>query len=138
MKDITAQDLTDEEKTKLNPESETFLGQQILRIIDLLWMENLENLESLREAVNLRAYGQHEPLVEYRRESYRLFKELQANFRNLALEITSKVLANPVISLPEQKLGSPASANAATDKKLNRNDPCWCGSGKNIKKCHGV
>ena len=88
MKDITAQDLTDEEKTKLNPESETFLGQQILRIIDLLWMENLENLESLREAVNLRAYGQHEPLVEYRRESYRLFKELQANFRNLALEIT--------------------------------------------------
>ncbi|MEK7573973.1 MAG: preprotein translocase subunit SecA, partial [Patescibacteria group bacterium] len=144
LKDITAQDLTDEEKTKLNPESETFLGQQILRIIDLLWMENLENLESLREAVNLRAYGQHEPLVEYRRESYRLFKELQANFRNLALEITSKVLASPVISLPEQKLGSPASANAMTDKKLNRNDPCWCGA-KNpdgtpikYKKCHGA
>ncbi|MEK7624616.1 MAG: preprotein translocase subunit SecA [Patescibacteria group bacterium] len=138
LKEITAQDLSDEQKIKLNPESETFLGQQILRIMDLLWMENLENLESLREAVGLRAYGQHEPLVEYRRESYRLFKEFQANFRNLTLEITSKVLANPVISSPEQKLSSPASANATTDKKLNRNDPCWCGSGKKYKKCHGV
>ena len=137
LKEITAQELSDEEKTKLNPELEIFLGQQILRIMDLLWMENLENLESLRETVNLRAYGQHEPLVEYRQESYRLFKEFQANFRNLASETISKILANPITISPEQKIDSSASANALTDKKLNRNDPCWCGSGKKYKKCHG-
>src|SRR3989338_4670256 len=143
LKEITAQELSDEEKTKLNPELEIFLGQQILRIMDLLWMENLENLESLRETVNLRAYGQHEPLVEYRQESYRLFKEFQANFRNLASETISKILANPITISPERKIGSPASANALTDKKLNRNDPCWCGAkhldGRSVKykHCHG-
>ena len=82
--------------------------------------------------------GQHEPLVEYRQESYRLFKEFQANFRNLASETISKILANPIIISPERKIDSSASANALTDKKLNRNDPCWCGSGKKYKKCHGV
>ena len=143
LKEITAQELSDEEKTKLNPELEIFLGQQILRIMDLLWMENLENLESLRETVNLRAYGQHEPLVEYRQESYRLFKEFQANFRNLASETISKILANPITISPEQKIDSSASANAITDKKLNRNDPCWCGAkhldGRSVKykHCHG-
>ena len=131
-KEITGKDLTDEEKTKLNHELETFLGQQILRIMDLLWMENLENLESLREAVSLRAYGQHEPIVEYRQESYRLFKGFQTNFQNLVSEITSQILANPVVITP-----SAPTQTAEPPRKIGRNDPCWCGSGKKYKKCHG-
>ncbi len=131
-KEITGKDLTDEEKTKLNPELETFLGQQILRIMDLLWMENLENLESLREAVSLRAYGQHEPIVEYRQESYRLFKGFQTNFQNLVSEITSQILANPIVITP-----SAPTQTAEPPRKIGRNDPCWCGSGKKYKKCHG-
>ena len=139
-KEITGKDLTDEEKTKLSPELETFLGQQILRIMDLLWMENLENLESLREAVNLRAYGQHEPIVEYRQESYRLFKEFQGNFQNLVLDITCKILANPVVITPN----APAQNQAAEPpRKIGRNDPCWCEAKKpdgtpiKYKYCHG-
>jgi preprotein translocase subunit SecA len=136
-KEITGKDLSEEEKTKLNHDLETFLGQQLLRILDLLWMENLENLESLREAVWLRAYGQHEPIVEYRQESYRLFKNFQANFQNLVSGITSQILANP-----PQKIGLPAEA-PRSGAKVGRNDPCWCGAKKadgtpiKYKKCHG-
>jgi preprotein translocase subunit SecA len=136
-KEITSKDLTDEQKSKLNSELEIFLGQQILRIMDLLWMENLENLESLREAVSLRAYGQHEPIVEYRQESYRLFKDFQNNFQNLVLDVTCQILANPMIITPSGKIGSPAEAPPG-GAKVGRNDPCWCGSGKKYKKCHGV
>jgi preprotein translocase subunit SecA len=113
-------------------ELETFLGQQMLRILDLLWMGNLENLEALRESVNLRAYGQHEPLVEYRQESYRLFKNLQADFKNLVSEMTTQILANP----PEIKPSAPAQS-IEPGKRVGRNDPCPCGSGKKYKKCHG-
>jgi preprotein translocase subunit SecA len=133
------EELTPEQNAKLNPESKTFLGQQMLRIIDLLWMGNLENLEALREAVNLRAYGQHEPLVEYRQESYRLFKTLQADFKNLVSQMTAQILVHP----PEIKPSTPAQSIEPT-KKLGRNDPCWCGAkdsktGKPIKykRCHG-
>ena len=132
-KEITAKDLTNEQKSKLSPELEIFLGQQILRIMDLLWMENLENLESLREAVNLRAYGQHEPIVEYRQESYRLFKDFQANFQNLVLDVTCQILANPVVITPS----APTPPPDDTHKNIGRNDPCWCGSGIKYKKCHG-
>lgn len=131
-KEITNKELSPEQKTKLTRELEAFLGQQILRIIDLLWMGNLENLEALREAVNLRAYGQHEPLVEYRQESYRLFKTLQADFQNLVSEMTSQILANPVMIKPSAPVQF-----AEPSKKIGRNEPCWCGSGKKFKKCHG-
>ncbi|MFA5083970.1 MAG: preprotein translocase subunit SecA [Candidatus Paceibacterota bacterium] len=132
-KETTNKDLTDEEKTKLNPDLKVFLGQQMLRVMDLLWMENLDNLESLRESVSLRAYGQHEPIVEYRQESYRLFKIFQANFQHLVSEITSQILANPGIITK----AAPAQQTAESSKKIGRNDPCWCGSGKKFKKCHG-
>jgi len=133
-KEVANKDLTNEEKTKLNPQLEAFLGQQILRVMDLLWMENLENLEALRESVNLRAYGQHEPIVEYRQESYRLFKNFQANFQHLVSEVTSRILANPGNIGINQRADQHESAS---NKKIGRNDPCWCGSGKKYKKCHG-
>jgi len=133
-REITNKDLSPEEKTKLTPELENYLGQQMLRIIDLLWMENLESLEALRETVSLRAYGQHEPLVEYRQESYRLFKNFQANFRNLVSGTTSQILANPANISINQRTNQ---SESASNKKIGRNDPCWCGSGKKYKRCHG-
>ena len=53
---------------------------QLLGILDMLWMNNLDDLESLSQSVALRAYGQHDPLVEYRQESHRLFKNFWANY----------------------------------------------------------
>jgi len=142
LKEIANKDLTDEEDSKLSPEFKTFLGQQVLKVMDLLWMENLENLEALREAVNLRAYGQHEPLVEYRQESFRLFKEFQANFQNLTAEVISKILTNPAPVMPTIT-SAPTPPPPDAHKDINRNDPCWCGAKKpdgtpvKYKHCHG-
>ena len=107
----------------------------VLRNIDTLWMDHLENMEHLRDSVRLRAYGQHDPLIEYKNEGRKMFDGLlEALDRNIATTIF-KVGARsahenttpPVINL---------SASSHKDK-VGRNDPCPCGSGKKFKKCHG-
>jgi len=107
-------------------------------MLDILWMNHLENLEALRESVGMRAYGQKEPLVEYRRESYIMFKEMIANFEEWLRqtrintdEKTDKHGLNPV-KIENSKLKVENFHN-----KVGRNDPCPCGSGKKYKKCHG-
>ncbi len=98
-------------------------------------MNHLEGLESLRESVGIRAYGQHDPLIEYRRESHILYKEMMANFDKWLEENKEKIeemQKNP--PAPESNL---KPAGAVSNKKIGRNDPCWCGSGKKYKKCHG-
>jgi len=68
----------------LNDNSKKMLGQRILSILDMFWMNHLENLEALHESVRIRAYGQRDPLVEYKREAHQLFKEMLANFTKLS------------------------------------------------------
>jgi len=67
---------------KLNEQQKKIVGQRILSILDMLWMNHLENLEALHESVRIRAYGQKDPLVEYKHEAYQLFKELLSSFEN--------------------------------------------------------
>jgi preprotein translocase subunit SecA len=109
----------------------------MLQIIDTLWMEHLDMMEHLRSSVNLRAYGQRDPLVEYKKEGLRAFKSLEATLRNeLILFIENidgffaaqQAQANfvPIIPRIEGEEGS---------GKIGRNDPCPCGSGKKWKKC---
>ena len=108
----------------------------VLRNIDTLWMDHLENMEHLRDSVRLRAYGQHDPLIEYKNEGRKMFDELlEALDRNIATTIfkvgvrpAHENAAPPVINL---------SASSHKDK-VGRNDPCPCGSKKKYKRCHGV
>ncbi len=107
---------------------------QILSLLDVLWMNYLEDVEALRESVGMRAYGQHEPLVEFRRDSHILFKQMLENFEKLKEEQEARMKTQPG---PE-----PATVDAifspdavAVDNKIGRNDPCLCGSGKKWKKC---
>ncbi len=72
---------------KLPAEKFEVIFRNILNVLDLLWMTHLEKLEHLRESTALRAYGQREPLVEYRKECYYSFKELQNNLKNLVQQI---------------------------------------------------
>ncbi len=108
--------------------------QQLISVIDFLWMNHLEDIEALVESVRIRAYGQHDPLVEYRRDSYKLFKEMEANFEAwvfsniFKLEPKEGELSVSQTEAPKQIL--------VTDGKIGRNDPCPCGSGKKYKKCH--
>jgi len=118
------------------------IGTSILSILDMLWMNHLENLEALREAVGMRAYGQHEPLVEYRRESHLLFRNLFAGFENYLKENFDRIVEiNTAESTAEQPIVH--FEQKSIKKKLSRNDPCWCGAkhpdGRPVKykKCHG-
>jgi len=106
---------------------------QIFGMLDALWMSHLENMEALRESVRLRAYGQHDPLVEYRRESNMMYKEMTANFEKWMEENKDKIEEN-LKFLPTDRHGKIENFQS---NKIGRNDPCYCGSGKKYKKCHG-
>lgn len=117
----------------------------VLSMLDILWMNYLEDVEALREAVGMRAYGQHEPLVEFRRESHIIFNEMLDNFEKWTkeLEVKAEDADNKQMVAENQK---PIKAvfnpdinkyESASGKKVGRNEPCPCGSGKKYKKCHG-
>lgn len=130
-----------------------------LQVMDMFWVEHLEMMDYLRSSVNLRAYGQHDPLVEYKKEGLRLFKEMEEAIENMIAENLKKLLVGGLTSQisdvqsqalritnnnstsplapplakgrGEKNIGLPSGALA----KLGRNDPCPCGSGKKYKKC---
>lgn len=131
--------------------------------IDHLWMDHIDHIDDLREGVTLRAYGQRDPLVEFKNEAYNLFENLVGKidselshriFRigvaapqseiplnlareNLDTSDTTGLVGDAAVTARE---GVPAfsssSANGQALKKLGRNDPCWCKSGKKWKHCH--
>jgi len=121
-----------------------------LYVTDTLWVEHLETMEYTRSSVNLRAYGQREPLVEYKKEGLRLFKEMEMNFRDkvasLINTINVDVKDEPEQEIEEKKPELILSTNGGEEgsktnrreaPKVGRNDPCPCGSGKKYKHCCG-
>jgi preprotein translocase subunit SecA len=103
-----------------------------LRSLDMLWIEHLENMESLRESVRLRAYGQRDPLVEYKKESHVMFKDLLDNFENILINSIMRAEINLNLKTEEKR-----QTITPGTKEIGRNDPCPCGSGKKYKKCCG-
>jgi preprotein translocase subunit SecA len=102
-----------------------------LRTLDMLWMNHLEEMEMLRDAVRLRAYGQQDPLVEYKTEGHKTFQKLLEVLESSIIDtlLKASLKAQPA---PPQKTGEVKPLQT-----VNRNDPCPCGSGKKYKKCHG-
>jgi len=124
----------------------------LLRSIDDLWIEHLEAMEHLRHGVNLQGYGQRDPLVEYKKEAYRLFHTFLASVNERVARTIFKIhIAKETAEHAMRSLGSPlvdlqatsypptgkAGKLQASSPKVGRNDPCPCGSGKKYKKCHG-
>jgi preprotein translocase subunit SecA len=116
----------------------------MLRNIDMLWMEHLDSMDSLRDGIGLQGYGQKDPLVEYKKESSRMFQSLLGRTEENVLSAIFKVqIVKKVESPMENKNistsgGSEDSGGASTPesvKKIGRNDPCPCGSGRKYKKC---
>ena len=123
----------------------------MLQAIDMYWVDHLEMMDYLRGSVNLRAYGQRDPLVEYKREGLKLFKEMQEAIDAQILSLLPHIGAG-AYQAEEEKLketqrhmkvaGAEGKADNATvasknNNEVGRNDPCPCGSGKKYKKCHG-
>lgn len=112
-----------------------------LRIIDLLWMEHIEAMEYMRSSVRLRAYGQRDPLIEYKNEGARMFKillsQIDLEIENLskAMEENAKNVKSSVFNIKPSAINN---QQLATSNQVGRNDPCPCGSGRKYKKCHGA
>ena len=119
-------------------EKETQIGSEnmrqvekivMLRTIDMLWMEHLDNMEHLKDSVRLRAYGHLDPLVEYKNEGHRLFQKLLENIESNTAGMIYKVSLAPLDRHSER--------SEESRRKISRNSPCPCGSRKKYKKCHG-
>jgi preprotein translocase subunit SecA len=134
----------------------------LLQMIDRAWKNHLYDLDHLKKSIGLRAYGQKDPKIEYQRESFALFEAMLSRIREQAVEYIFHIQAPripPPVPLPPApakdavpeangkqapakpqpppsllKKGAPTPAEL---EKLGRNDPCFCGSGKKYKKCHG-
>lgn len=118
---------------------------------DTLWVEHLETMEYTRSSVNLRAYGQREPLIEYKKEGLRLFKEMEALFREQVVSLIKTMNdqagnqpqtieeSKPelILNAPDDTGNIPRQGSLKNGPKIGRNDPCSCGSGKKYKNCHG-
>ncbi|MGN1059413.1 MAG: SEC-C metal-binding domain-containing protein, partial [Clostridia bacterium] len=109
------------------------------------WMDHIDDMDQLRNGINLRAYAQRDPVVEFKFEGYNMFEEMIAAIR----EDTIKYLFHARIEAPpERKMAAePIRAGLAGEEekkpvqkteKVGRNDPCPCGSGKKYKKCCGA
>ena len=108
-----------------------------LQSLDNIWMEHLDTMSHLRDSVNLRGYGQRDPLVEYKREGFELFRQAQAaiesNIAHSIFKVGISLQPQPV-QMQSQPVDAP-EAFTADGKEIGRNDPCPCGSGKKWKKC---
>ena len=161
----------------------------MLQIVDQQWKDHLYSLDHLKEGIGLRGYGQRDPLVEYKKESFALFQDMRRrieeevvkylwwlrpvvehgeatlaaparpaprkpaalNYNNPAQErpsVFNQPAAAPPAGAPQDLTQERAPARVGGDDviktvkrdepKIGRNDPCWCGSGKKFKKCHGA
>ncbi len=139
----------------------------VLSVIDEKWKDHLREMDDLKEGIGLRAYGQKDPLVEYKREAFELFLDLLAQIRDEILQFAFKFFPEAPEEIKEKKPKSPIkrlrtikdnvtnmglspvseSSEQAANRgkqqpikvavKVGRNDPCPCGSGKKYKHCHG-
>jgi preprotein translocase subunit SecA len=122
----------------------------ILDMIDTLWKEHLLNMDHLKEGIGLRGYAQQDPLVEYKKEGFEMFMEMVDRIKMDTLERLSKVqvvqqeaVAHETRRRPQKIVmnrgeGDEPKTPVKSEKKIGRNDPCPCGSGKKYKKCHGA
>ncbi len=122
-----------------------------LRSIDTLWIEHLDGMQRLRTGIGLRGYGQRDPLVEYKKESYQMFNTLMASIQNQVVYGIYKLVQAQALAVksPLERKGVTMSGAAKTmgnsnstvsqsqvkSDKIGRNDPCPCGSGLKYKKC---
>ena len=103
-----------------------------LQMLDFLWRSHLQYLEHLRQVIGLRSYGQKDPLAEFRREAFELFENLLFKVKTE----TIKFLMNLKVVI-EKKEEQTKNIPVEKKKKISRNDPCTCGSGKKYKHCCG-
>lgn len=148
-------DLLREETIKAYDKREEELGPEVmrslerivlLRTVDSKWMQHIDAMDDLKQGIGLRAYGQRNPLVEYKFEGYEMFQNMIKSIRE---EVVKLIFRVQIVSKLEQKAvavsqeaaqageGEQKKKPVKKEKKIGRNAPCPCGSGKKYKKCCG-
>ena len=137
-----AEQAYDDKEATLGPELMRQLERLLmLRAVDTRWVRHLTDLDELREGIGLRAYGQQDPLVAYKREAHEMYQDLVAA---VSQDVVSSIYHAQIMTRPpvpirqmQTNRGDGSAPQTAHSKKtLGRNDPCWCGSGKKYKVCH--
>ncbi|WP_130869830.1 preprotein translocase subunit SecA [Intestinimonas massiliensis (ex Afouda et al. 2020)] len=150
-------DLLQQRATAVYTRKEQELGEPLmrelervmmLRVVDEYWMDNIDAMQELRQGIGLRAYGQNDPVVEYKREGYEMFERMIAAIQEETLrriflariQVGSTVKRERVAKVTGESAGADGTVKkqpVKKGKKPGRNDPCPCGSGKKYKKCCG-
>ncbi|MEA4963344.1 preprotein translocase subunit SecA [Lutispora sp.] len=116
----------------------------LLKVVDSKWMDHLDAMDQLRDGINLRAFGQQDPVQAYQIEGYDMFLELIKNIRQETIKYIYSVNVNRIPQ--REQVAEEVSTNqeqsggykpVVKEEKIGRNDPCPCGSGKKYKKCCG-
>ena len=136
---------------ELGAETLRYLEKVImLQVVDSQWKDHLLSMDHLKEGIGLRGYGQRDPLVEYKKEAFEIFSEMSGRItsevlnRLFKIQIAREEDARRKIILKPAKVqyntsgGGEKPQTVVKDKKIGRNDPCICGSGKKYKKCCGI
>ena len=155
---LTQDELTDQLLEKLQDaysRKEQQLGETImreaervitLRVVDEYWMDHIDAMSDLRQGIVLRAYGQTDPVIEYKREGFDMFEDMISSIREEIVRRLLLVQLKPQEELKREKVAKVTSEGGSGDKtvkaqpvtkkaKVGRNDPCPCGSGKKYKQC---
>ena len=137
-----------EEKEAEFPEPEQLRELErvvLLKCIDSKWMDHIDDMEQLRQGVGLQAYGQRDPLVEYKMSGYEMFDEMTQNIREETVRLLFHIKIEQKVEREQQAKITGTNKDDSLPKgpvkrenaKVYPNDPCPCGSGKKYKKCCG-
>ncbi|EIV99069.1 preprotein translocase, SecA subunit [Thermoanaerobacter siderophilus SR4] len=115
----------------------------LLRVVDTKWMDHIDEMDQLRQGIGLRAYGQVDPLIEYKKIAFDMFEDLIQSIQEDTVKFLYHIQINKDNMIQREQVAKPISTNVDAEekkqpvvkgKKVGRNDPCPCGSGKKYKK----
>ena len=117
----------------------------LLKVIDNKWMAHLDDMDALREGIGLQAYGQRDPVVEYKMQGYEMYESMMASIQEETIRILfhirveQKVEREPAAKVTgtNKDASAPSAPKKRAEQKIYPNDPCPCGSGTKYKQCHG-
>ena len=122
----------------------------LLQVVDRKWMDHIDDMDQLRQGIGLRAYGQRDPIIEYKEEGYAMYESMLAAITEDVVRLLFNVKVNDGTGIKREQVAKPTGESGGSDtgetkkkpvvrkeEKIGRNDPCPCGSGKKYKKCCG-
>lgn len=122
----------------------------LLQVVDRKWMDHIDDMDQLRQGIGLRAYGQRDPVIEYKEEGYAMYESMLAAINEDVVKLLFNVKVNDNRGIKREQVAKPTGESGGSDdgstkkkpvvrkeQKVGRNDPCPCGSGKKYKKCCG-